>query len=58
MFNQNMQFEEIGSDFGSGLAGASGSSKADIEFKLLEKQKEEQTKILNDPNGGKLSLKE
>jgi hypothetical protein len=53
-----MQFEEIGNDFGSGLAGASGSSKADIEFKLLEKQKEEQTKILNDPNGGKLSLKE
>ena len=53
-----MQFEDIGQDFGSGVAAGSGPTKADIEFKLLEKQKEEQTKVLNDPNGGKLSLKE
>jgi hypothetical protein len=32
-----MQFEEIGNDFGTGVAGGSGPSKADIEFKLLEK---------------------
>ena len=52
-----MQFEEIGNGFGSKQV-SSGPSKADIEYKLLEKLKEEQTKVLNDPNGGKLSLKE
>jgi hypothetical protein len=36
----------------------SGNSKADIEFRLQEKLKDEQNKIKNDPNGGQLSLKE
>jgi hypothetical protein len=48
----------VADDFGVGESKLEGIPKADIELKLLTKMKEDQQKMLNDPNSnGELTLK-